>query len=955
MRRRVQRIPEWMFPLMVASVLLAPGCAPQQTATRTLQDSARACLERNDAREALRYLRPAIDQQVEALGPRDTSVASTLMMCASAFGSRKDFVRSDSAWAAALAIREDSLGQDHPMTWMCRHGWSTELFNREDFAGTITLLDPPLRDVRNGRPMHCGAQVTCLANWASAHYLLGRFIDADAAFSRCIAAFDRSYPDAVPDPAIIHTYYTWFLNDVGRHEEAVDHLRRLLDSCARRGEDMLYPYARFQGILGEHYHALGRLQDAEKAYLVARARLDVFTSGMGDPTVLADLGLLYLRMRRYDEAEANIRSALAVIPPGHSERARQLSNLADVLMAVHREDEAEAACRESVAIRRSKFGTVHPLVSRSLHRLGMVLMVRGRIGEADSLFAEAFRIGMDVLPPGEVRRVQLALWWARSSAALGRISLADSLMRMALGSHLDFLVRHWPRLTEKERVQLQSQVQGTRDGIMAHACARGGREFAGDLYDMVLADKAVIHQSLAMAREQILRSGDSALAALYRQWTDARALLARQARTSTHGVGEDSLARVVNALEERLLRGSSIFAASQQAVQVTWRDVRGSMMPDEAAVEIVRFTGHGARHEAEVGYAALVLRGGGGAAPLLVRIPHGDSLETTWLHDYHRLQTLTAKPAVAVLQREAWKRYWAPIAAELGGVTRIHLAADGVYHLINPGILSPDGRSVLMDRLVIHRTGSTRTLVSHRRAWAPARTAVLIGAPDFDAGVDTATGMRGRWQPLRSSLREVADIDSILRKAGWATQAGTGAEATKVALLSVRSPGVLHISTHGWFDDDTTHAQDPWLRELVNNERFHQAWLQAGLALAGANSEADPGGSEGSITAWEAATLDLRGTELVVLSACETGRGYIRNGEGVFGLQRAFQLAGARAILMSLWKVDDGVTRALMTEFYRRWLEYGDASEALREAVRALRSARPWLTPADWGAFVVME
>src|SRR5690606_36265727 len=171
--------------------------------------------------------------------------------------------------------------------------------------------------------------------------------------------------------------------------------------------------------------------------------------------------------------------------------------------------------------------------------------------------------------------------------------------------------------------------------------------------------------------------------------------------------------------------------------------------------------------------------------------------------------------------------------------------------------------------------------------------------------------------------------------------------ATETNLKSVSSPGILHVASHGYFSDDVV-ALNPHVRDAF---LFH-----SGVVLTGANENFsdNPVASynDGIVTAFEVMNLDLWGTSLVVLSACETGLGKIENGEGVFGLQRSFMLAGAETVMISLWKVDDEATRDLMVRFYTYLASGRSMHEALRGAQLDQRALRP--DPSQWGGFILV-
>jgi CHAT domain-containing protein len=195
-----------------------------------------------------------------------------------------------------------------------------------------------------------------------------------------------------------------------------------------------------------------------------------------------------------------------------------------------------------------------------------------------------------------------------------------------------------------------------------------------------------------------------------------------------------------------------------------------------------------------------------------------------------------------------------------------------------------------------------------------------------------------------------------------------GEQATKGRIEAVRSPRILHLATHGFFlPERTPSAEKNGLSQPESGKgsigngtnlfyrMAENPLLRSGIVLAGVNAwlhgkPLAPGAGDGILSSEDASGLDLLRTDLVVLSACETGLGDIRVGEGVFGLRRAFFLAGAKTILMSLWKIPDEQTRRLMEDFYRRLLEGEPRSEALREAQLAIKASFP--APLFWGAFI---
>jgi CHAT domain-containing protein/tetratricopeptide (TPR) repeat protein len=313
-----------------------------------------------------------------------------------------------------------------------------------------------------------------------------------------------------------------------------------------------------------------------------------------------------------------------------------------------------------------------------------------------------------------------------------------------------------------------------------------------------------------------------------------------------------------------------------------------------------------------------------------------------------------------------------PIRARLGEVKMLFVAPDGPLNLIPfDTLIDERGRYALEDYAFTYLSSGRDLLAQRTEVRAiSARDVVLFADPDFDAALVSAPaprpgpsatpsetkGRRGadlaraRFERLPGTRREAERV---------AQQLGTkhlalGAAAHEAALKAAKNPPLLHLATHGFFLDagSSTAGGLRGLTLSVSSGSYSASnpLLRTGLALAGANRPS--AGEDGVLTGLEASALDLNGTELVVLSACETGLGQVASGEGVFGLRRAFTLAGAKSQVMSLWKVDDNATSELMVRYYRELGSGRGRTEALRNARLELLASRDYASPLAWGAFI---
>lgn len=404
----------------------------------------------------------------------------------------------------------------------------------------------------------------------------------------------------------------------------------------------------------------------------------------------------------------------------------------------------------------------------------------------------------------------------------------------------------------------------------------------------------------------------------------------------------------VDSLNRRL---GDIARLIQQASQpVNWRTIQARLKPDEAAIEIIRYDNFLIDRPADsTFYAALVVRTGW-LAPRLVLLPTLTNSDTTLLNNYLK----GGSDRQHYDNGEIYTSAWQPISVAVGLAKRVYVAVDGLYQMISlPTLFNTQTGKYLLDETELVVVNSTQDLLNIQASGKPV-SAELIGYPAYrlrSARVAklTTRPMRSRQIKLRNGLVfdelpytkvEVEKLAWQFRSRGIRAIVRTDTAASENAVHQWQSPSIVHIATHGFLRDSSTKANSISL-------------LRCGLALAGAaDTTLSVGESDGILTGYEASLLNLHKTELVVLSACQTGVGDYIEGEGVYGLQRAFLLAGSKAVLMSLWDVGDRLTQEFMTTFYQHWLLGMSKPAALRQTQRQLRKSYP--QSYIWGAFVLL-
>ncbi|MEP3388646.1 MAG: CHAT domain-containing protein, partial [Reichenbachiella sp.] len=303
---------------------------------------------------------------------------------------------------------------------------------------------------------------------------------------------------------------------------------------------------------------------------------------------------------------------------------------------------------------------------------------------------------------------------------------------------------------------------------------------------------------------------------------------------------------------------------------------------------------------------------------------------------------------------------------QLSDTKRIYLSSDGVYNKININTLyDTKKKEYVFDKYAIDLLSNTKELTegSTSNQTPQASRASIFGFPDYELGggeavastASTERGFESGISALPGTLEEINNIVKTLDQNFWKYEKFEAAEANEVNVKQVDNPKLLHIATHGFFMSDMTIKADA-NEGIQTQEARYNPLLRSGLLLAGASKTFQgqplPYNEDGILTAYEAMNLNLDETELVVMSACETGLGEVKNGEGVYGLQRAFIVAGADNLIMSLWKVNDETTQKLMSRFYSNWLGGETKKDAFRQAIKSLK--KEYKQPYYWGAFVIL-
>jgi CHAT domain-containing protein len=796
---------------------------------------------------------------------------------------------------------------------------------------------------------------------------------SESLYQRAIAIMERTLGGDHPTTALARSQLAVLYEREGEPRKAEALLRQALDVIEKTLGSEHPSFVSCLITLGNLRDSAGDLEEEEEILQRALAIAEKIddTNSVQYAALLNNLGEVYRQKQDYTRAEALLQRSLAldekVLGPDNYTVATALQNLG--IVARERKDYATAVAynTRALSIRERMVGLDHPDVAHILTNLANIYRATGDTRRSLETHLRALGIWENAAGPYQHATLLSVGNIARTYAAAGDMTNAIAYQHRADAIVEKELALNLATGSERQKlVFVRSVSERTDRTISLHLREAPGDPAAGALAALVLLQRKgrvldAMIDTFATVRQRIESTDDQGLLDRLNATT---AELARLALSAPEAAGSDvrriaikDLEAKKERLEAELAEHSAEFRAQTQAV--TLEAVQAAMPDDAALLEFAIFRPFHPRAErnaesyAPPHYAAYVIRKQ--AAPRGVDLgPAGtidlaiDALRQA-LRDPRRADLTAHARTVDELVMQ-------PLRSSFGGAARLLISPDGELNLVPfEALVDEDGR-YLIERYAMSYLTSGRDLLRMQLAGANRSQPVIFADPVFGEPGTTSRGRPAQSPaPVRAERRSVTTADDLSAVyfaplAATAEEAQaiktlfpeatlfTGQHATKAALQRVEAPRMLHIASHGFFLQDThVNMENPLLR--------------SGLALAGANLTRNSH-QDGILTALEASGLNLWGTKLVTLSACDTGLGVVRNGEGVYGLRRAFVLAGAETVVMSLWPVSDSVARETMVAYYTGLRAGLGRADALRQAKLALLKRKSRQHPFYWAAFI---
>ncbi|MBF0345132.1 MAG: CHAT domain-containing protein, partial [Nitrospirae bacterium] len=733
-------------------------------------------------------------------------------------------------------------------------------------------------------------------------------------------------------------------------------------------------------------------------------------------TSLNNLANLYQATGRYAEAKPLLKRALEInekaLGKEHPSTATSLNNLANLYQATGRYAEAEPLLKRALEINEKALGKEHPSTATSLNNLASLYYNTGRYDEAEPLYKRALEINEKALGKEHPDTVISLNNLAKLYAVTNRHKESDQSFNLSIVSREKNTQAILNLLSDRQKLNYIKETRSSIDGYISHTAGYmlSNNKSVYNTFNEWLKWKNIVMEAQGRYIDTANQSDNPEIQKLFDELKTIRRTLAslymsgpKDKKPEEHIKRIKELETKKEALEAELSTRSKDFALQRKAGKVDIKALSGILSTNSIYIDYAQIDNYNFKEKkwGKPTYFVFVLVPGKEPVVKLIEIGTTDKVDEhiksylTGIKDYGNYLSTNPNMTEATTRRKIkqmasdlskdadaiYEIAVKPIESYIKGKKNVYISPDGNLNLIPFEVLkTPDGK-YLMEQYDISYVGAGRDIVRFTDTEVAKGSAMIFADPDYDLGLtekdktvkemqiadgkrsgSVSRGLKGmRFNRLPDTKKEADGIEKVLKgRYKINVDRYQDKKALEEALFVAKkaSPKVLHLSTHGYFLPAEKEQQRPerWLSagqlDKLPESKIENPMLRSGVVLAGVNTAIKENRDDGLISAEKVLGMKLKGTDLVVLSACDTGVGDVQSGEGVFGLKRSFILSGAKTVVMSLWSVPSNETTELMVDFYTLMAEGKSKAEALKQAKFNMMKKKE--NPFFWGAFILV-
>lgn len=811
---------------------------------------------------------------------------------------------------------------------------------------------------------------------------------------------DSSYANAVSNLSNIYYYKQEYNKALPLLITALNIYKKYYP---QRAQDYIYILVN----LAELYSSIGSYQKSLDFFNEA---IGLFSTGRLPEThgiytlLLNNFAALHMKMLNYSKSDDYFKMAIANHLKYHSKQdfnyITPVNNLGYLQFKQKQYNKAITSFNEVLEFWKAQTGK-SVFYAYTLNNLALVYQEKGELEVADSLYSTAAQICAERIGTENLFYARLMHNHGFTNQARGYLNKAFNNYRKTDSININYLAQNFYGLSAQDKLSLTSSLQILFQAIPSLVHLKSvmkTSEVAQEVFRTQLTLKNLVLRDQQDLFRAIRNTSDSSVKDLHAEWKKNKSLLVQQyaqqfAKKTKY---TDSLERRNEILEQSLSQKSSSFLLHQQYFKLSVKDISAHLKPHETAVEFLRYSLFNGEWTDSIFYAALIIRHND-TFPQYVRLCTETELikllkpASCSVQDQNRVILDLYQP---VLKKNGlskgdilFNKIWKPLLPYLKQTNTVFVSPSSLLNQVSFQAIPSGNKKMLGDTYTFRYILSTGDIALKEMNTEPSISSISLWANinyekintpgisdsaknnlaatdniyfDIDKGSGGDCKTNTTWPALNAGLEQITGITSLFRKNEVDISVFQQSIATEETLkaLHFNIPSVLHISTHGFFIRDTlANPMQNFLDWQPNTSTQPDPLLRSGIVLSGANAawqgQQVTGQEDGIVTAYEIAQMDLSNAELVILDACESALGNVYGSEGVFGLQRAFKIAGANKVMMSLWKVPEKETNELMLDFYRRWQLGKPVYIALREAQQEMRKKN--LPPYYWAGFIVAE
>ncbi len=781
------------------------------------------------------------------------------------------------------------------------------------------------------------------SNLGMLYHSLGDFDGAENQFS-LVNELLRNIPNSDYQQAVALNNESILLKDLGRFNESEEKLKKAMSLMEGLSGNTSGAKAIMQNNLAILYQYLGRLEESIQILesVIENNEADWNEKSNTYQRVNINLALIYENAGLTEKAENIYLKALKL--KEKQGRTRQpdyasiLTNLSSLYLNTGQLDKSIGkALSTAESIYTKEYGEQHPTVSSVLKIKGLFHLAKGRNEEGLATLNRNLNIVKGIYGESNTMVNESRVLLAYAKWLNGDIDGATTDFNTALENNINYIQEYFPAMSEVEKSKYWQTLQADFQTYYAFVADQNKPDLTKKMLEYEVIVKGLLLSTSGKIRKQILQSNDRNLITRYEQWKATKTQLAyyfslSEEEIKTQGINLDSIVNVSNQQEKWLSSNSDVFTNNAQQ-SVSFDQLASTLQANEALIDIVKFFNPSAGKDQ---YAAAIVTSG---TVNMVKLGDADPLEDRAIKLY--------KNSIKFKQKESrsYESFWKAIDEKINTKQKVYLVKDGVYNQVSIGSLY-NGTEYLAAKYDFSVLTNPGELLNVKHGAEKISSIFLMGSPAFDLK---------KYAPLPGTEEEIKKIEQLAGAKGVKVQTYLSDHASESNFEHSANYNVLHVATHGFFVNQAKEKHKLSGQKIASGGAL-EALLRSGLVLAQENEEGSTDltqKDDGLATAYEIGSLDFPNTQIVVLSACETGLGEIQTGEGVYGLQRSFLVAGANSVIMSLWKVDDAATRDFMIAFYDEWLKSGNRFDAFNTAKRITQ--QKYNDPYYWGAFVMIE